>query len=61
MNSVQDGRVVDCVLFKQELHELAYKKSGAKNFDEYIAFANAASRASSGRTAQAKKPQEAPV
>jgi hypothetical protein len=30
----------DCVKFKQELHEKAYKKSGAKNFREYIHYAN---------------------
>ncbi|MDR1788588.1 MAG: hypothetical protein LBR16_09120 [Treponema sp.] len=40
MTSVQNDQVVDCVRFKQELHELAYKQSGAKNFDEYIMYSN---------------------
>ncbi|MDR1930235.1 MAG: hypothetical protein LBQ44_06335 [Treponema sp.] len=30
----------DCVKFKQELHEKAYKKSGAKDFREYIHYVN---------------------
>jgi hypothetical protein len=30
----------DCVEFKHELHRIAYKKSGAKNIDEYIDYVN---------------------
>jgi hypothetical protein len=40
MNSVQNGRITDCVLFKQELHENSYKRSGAYNFTEYINYVN---------------------
>jgi hypothetical protein len=42
MNSVKNGKITDCVLFKQELHETAYKASGAYSFDEYIKYANEA-------------------
>jgi hypothetical protein len=37
----------DCVKFKQELHEKAYKKSGAKDFREYIHYVNEMSNKSS--------------
>jgi hypothetical protein len=40
MNSVQNGRITDCVLFKQELHENSYKHSGARNFAEYVNYVN---------------------
>jgi hypothetical protein len=42
MNSIKNGKITDCVLFKQELHEAAYKASGAHSFDEYIKYANEA-------------------
>jgi hypothetical protein len=42
MNSVQNGRITDCVLFKQELHENSYRRSGARNFTEYVDYVNAA-------------------
>ena len=33
-------KVIDCVEFKNELHEKLYKKSGATNFHEYIKYIN---------------------
>ena len=33
-------RIIDCVEFKNELHEKLYIKSGAKNFNEYIKYIN---------------------
>ena len=34
------AEVIDCVEFKNELHEKLYKKSGANNFYEYIKYIN---------------------
>ena len=31
----------DCVEFKHKLHRDAYKKSGARNFREYVEYVNA--------------------
>lgn len=33
-------RISDCVAFKNELHKKLYIKSGASNFNEYIAYIN---------------------
>jgi|GEM_PF-5727247 len=33
-------RIIDCVEFKNELHNKLYIKSGAKNFNEYIKYIN---------------------
>ena len=40
ITSIQNGKVTDCVLFKQELHEKAYKTSGASDFSDYVKRAN---------------------
>ena len=40
MNKIDDFVIEDCVKFKHDLHEKAYKKSGAKNFNEYIEYVN---------------------
>jgi hypothetical protein len=37
----------DCVKFKDELFAKAWKKSGAKDFREYVDYANAQARKSS--------------
>jgi len=33
-------RIADCVKFKHDLYENAWKKSGAKTFDEYVKYVN---------------------
>jgi hypothetical protein len=40
MTKEQNEKIIDCVAFKHELHERAFKASGACNFDEYIKHAN---------------------
>ena len=40
MNKIDDFVIEDCVKFKHDLHEKAYKESGAKNFNEYIEYVN---------------------
>jgi hypothetical protein len=40
MNNFESYEVKDCVLFKQDLHEKAYTKSGVKNFREYVDYIN---------------------
>ena len=35
-----ENQIVDCVEFKNELHRKLYIKSGAKDFNEYIAYIN---------------------
>jgi hypothetical protein len=39
---MNDQKIVDCVKWKHDLYENAYKASGARNFAEYINNVNAA-------------------
>jgi hypothetical protein len=39
---MNDQKIVDCVKWKHDLYENAYKASGARNFAEYINIVNAA-------------------
>ena len=36
----QSQRIVDCVKFKDDLHERLWKKSGAKTLKEYAEYVN---------------------
>jgi hypothetical protein len=40
MSKIDNLIIEDCVKFKHELHEKAYKASGAKNLAEYIEYVN---------------------
>jgi hypothetical protein len=39
---MNDQKIVNCVQWKHDLYENAYKTSGARTFAEYIALVNAA-------------------
>ncbi|GHV77449.1 hypothetical protein AGMMS49942_22700 [Spirochaetia bacterium] len=39
---MNDQKIVDCVQWKHDLYENAYKASGARNFAEYINIVNTA-------------------
>ena len=39
-NNNCEMKIIDCVQFKQDLHDNSFKASGAKNFSEYIECVN---------------------
>ena len=41
-----EEKIIDCVQFKRKLQENIWEKSGAKNFDEYIAYVEKSARES---------------
>jgi hypothetical protein len=54
---MNDQKIVDCVKWKHDLYEKAYKTSGARNFAEYIDFVNAAVK----KSPLHKEPENTPV